>query len=102
MDRQQLEKTFGGPVSAGRAVRGAGVGFWQRAPAHLWCSACQRTYPNGYHRDLAGVRACPYAGCDGTLAEQACVWPAVRAHHPHYPVHPWMDVRYPHTPGPAG
>lgn len=98
MNRHQLEKTFGGPVSAGRPERDRGLAFWRRAQAHLWCGACQRTFPNGYFRELDGERACPYAGCAGTLRGQARGWAHVRAWHPAYPLDPWMDVRYPHTP----
>ena len=96
MNRNQMEKTFGGPVVFGRARNSSRLAwFWRSGEKHLWCAACARSFPNGVHRCVEGTKTCPYADCDGDLASGARDWSSVRQRHPNYPTVPWMSVRYP-------
>ena len=96
MEKKQMERTFGGPIVVGRARKSPGAGwFWSKREAHLWCRLCSRTFPNGTYRVLDGVEHCPYADCDGTVAEDASDWSGVRREHPNYPAAPWLGIQYP-------
>ncbi len=96
-----MERTFGGPIVVGRARKSANSRWFRLArEAHLWCSRCGRTFPNGTCRIVDGVARCPYADCDGVVAQDASDWSSIRREHPNYPVAPWLGIQYPLNPVP--
>jgi hypothetical protein len=95
MNRDQMETTFGGPVTFGRPRRSAGIA-WFSPEKHLWCASCNRTHPNGIYRNVAGRKTCPYADCEGDVDGQGQGWSVVKRLRPNYPVTPWMAVQYPY------
>ena len=96
MEKQQMERTFGGPVIVGRARKSANARWFRLArEAHLWCGLCSRTFPNGTCRMVDGVEHCPYADCNGVVAQDASDWSSIRREHPNYPVAPWLGIQYP-------
>jgi hypothetical protein len=96
MNQAQMEKTFGGPVVVGTPRRSAKSGWlWRAAEPHLWCSYCSRTFPNGIYRRGESAHHCPYADCDGDVAQDTSEWQWIRRMHPDYPLAPWLGIRYP-------
>ncbi len=96
MEKQQMERTFGGPIVIGRARKSApSAWFWQAREAHLWCGLCSRTFPNGTYRLVDGQQLCPYADCDGVVVQDVSDWSSIRREHPNYPVAPWLGIQYP-------
>jgi hypothetical protein len=99
MQKQQMDRIFGGATVAGRARKTAKSGwFFKAREMNLWCRLCSRIFPNGTYRDLDGVECCPYADCKGVVARDASGWSGVRQQHPDYPVAPWPGVQYPLHP----
>lgn len=97
MNRDQMEKTFGGPVVFGRATKSArSTWFWPASAPHLHCSSCLRSFPNGIYRQLGGFNKCPYADCDAAWPSETQDWSTVRLEHPNCPAVPWMAVQYPY------
>jgi len=96
MNRQQLERTLGGPVVWGHRRWVTRSGWrWRISDRYLRCDVCARIFPNGAYRRVNDVNECPYLGCPGQLPRDAREWRSVRLQHPEYPQVPWMGIQYP-------
>jgi hypothetical protein len=65
-----------------------------REPGFLWCIHCERAYQHGDPREGEALPACPYQGCEGSLAEP-WAWAKVRRLNPAYPPQPTHGIVYP-------
>ena len=97
--RNEMERAFGGPVTFGAALGSERLRLLHgKLSEHLWCTRCNRSFPNGIYRQIGDFRKCPYSGCDAHATVDALPWEQIQSAHPDYPGTPELGALYPRRP----